>query len=132
MTDTPTTDLPDPQASELDQTFAAFALSELIVVSLLDVGITLPVPIQALTLPIALSGHDIIGQAKTGTGKTLGIGIPVLERVIGPGEDGWEELEHAGKPQALIIVPTRALAIQVAGDLESAAKRRRDRKSTRL
>src|SRR5690625_4125357 len=124
MTDTPTTDLPDPQAPELDKTFADFGVSEPIVDSLRDVGITHPFPIQALTLPIALSGHDIIGQAKTGTGKTLGFGIPVLERVIGPGEDGWEDLENAGKPQALIIVPTRELAIQVAGDLESAAKRR--------
>ena len=124
MTDTPTPDLPDPQAPELDKTFADFGVSEPIVDSLRDVGITHPFPIQALTLPIALSGHDIIGQAKTGTGKTLGFGIPVLERVIGPGEDGWEELENAGKPQALIIVPTRELAIQVAGDLESAAKRR--------
>ena len=124
MTDTPTTDHPDPQTPELDKTFADFGVSEPIVDSLRDVGITHPFPIQALTLPIALSGHDIIGQAKTGTGKTLGFGIPVLERVIGPGEDGWEDLEHAGKPQALIIVPTRELAIQVAGDLESAAKRR--------
>src|SRR5699024_1747188 len=124
MTDTPTTDLPDPQAPELDKTFADFGVSEPIVDSLRDVGITHPFPIQALTLPIALSGHDIIGQAKTGTGKTLGFGIPVLERVIGPGEDGWEDLENAGKPQALIIVPTRDLAIQVAGDPESAAKRR--------
>src|SRR5690625_1071925 len=124
MTDTHTTDLPDPQAPELDKTFADFGVSEPIVDSLRDVGITHPYTTLFRSLPIALSGHDIIGQAKTGTGKTLGFGIPVLERVIGPGEDGWEDLEHAGKPQALIIVPTRELAIQVAGDLESAAKRR--------
>ena len=46
------------------------------------VGITHPFPIQALTLPVALHGHDIIGQAKTGTGKTLGFGIPLLQRVV--------------------------------------------------
>ncbi|HLS02207.1 MAG TPA: DEAD/DEAH box helicase, partial [Beutenbergiaceae bacterium] len=70
------------------------------------------------------AGQDIIGQAKTGTGKTLGFGIPVLERVIGPNDEGWQDVEHPGKPQALIVVPTRELAIQVAGDLETAAKHR--------
>jgi superfamily II DNA/RNA helicase len=78
-----------------------------------------------MTLPVALAGHDIIGQAKTGTGKTLGFGVPLLHRAIGPGEPGYEELgEAAGKPQALIMAPTRELAVQVAGDLEMAAKKR--------
>ena len=70
-----------------------------------------------MTLPVALSGHDVIGQAKTGTGKTLGFGIPVLQRVVGPGEEGFDALEAPGKPQALVVVPTRELAVQVAGDL---------------
>ena len=60
--------------------------------ALAGVGITTAFPIQAMTLPVALSGHDIIGQAKTGTGKTLGFGIPVLEQVVGPGEEGWDAL----------------------------------------
>ncbi len=106
------------------KTFADFGVSEPIVASLADVGITHPFPIQALTLPVALAGHDIIGQAKTGTGKTLGFGIPVLERVVGPNDEGWDEVEHQGKPQALVVVPTRELAIQVAQDLEAASKRR--------
>jgi superfamily II DNA/RNA helicase len=76
-----------------------------------------------MTLPVALSGHDIIGQAKTGTGKTLGFGIPLLQQVAGPGEDGWDRLPAPGKPQALVIVPTRELAVQVAGDLDTASKR---------
>jgi superfamily II DNA/RNA helicase len=94
------------------------------------VGITHPFPIQALTLPVALHGHDIIGQAKTGTGKTLGFGIPVLQRVVAAdevGEAGDGIPVVAGKPQALIVVPTRELCVQVAGDLEKAASRRKIR-----
>jgi superfamily II DNA/RNA helicase len=109
---------------ELPQTFADFGVQDEIVQALGDVGITHPFPIQALTLPVALAGHDIIGQAKTGTGKTLGFGIPLLQRVTGPGEPGWEALRHPGRPQALVVVPTRELAVQVAGDLETAARHR--------
>ncbi|HEY7486282.1 MAG TPA: DEAD/DEAH box helicase [Streptosporangiaceae bacterium] len=66
-----------------------------------------PFPIQALALPIALGGHDIIGQARTGTGKTFAFGIPLLQRI-----------EHGGRaPGALVVVPTRELAIQVTEDL---------------
>ncbi|MBF0967504.1 MAG: DEAD/DEAH box helicase, partial [Actinomyces bouchesdurhonensis] len=63
-----------------------------------------------------------IGQAKTGTGKTLGFGIPVLEDVIAPDEEGYEDLLNPNKPQALIILPTRELTKQVAQDLREAAK----------
>ncbi|MGI5226106.1 DEAD/DEAH box helicase [Actinoallomurus sp. CA-142502] len=73
-------------------------------------GIIEPFPIQSLAVPIGLSGHDIIGQARTGTGKTLAFGIPLLQRI-----------EHGGKkPLALVIVPTRELAVQVTGDLNVA------------
>src|SRR3712207_252814 len=77
-----------------------------------------------MTLPVALAGHDIIGQAKTGTGKTLGFGIPLLHRVVSPGEEGYDQLRAPGKPQALVVVPTRELAVQVAGDLTTASARR--------
>lgn len=63
--------------------FADFGVSTPIVEALKDKGITHPFPIQALTLPVALRGNDIIGQAKTGTGKTLGFGIPMLENTAG-------------------------------------------------
>ncbi len=63
-----------------------------------------------MTLPVALARHDIIGQAKTGTGKTLGFGLPLLEHVVAPGEHGFDELPAPGKPQALVVVPTRELA----------------------
>ena len=81
-------------------------------------------PIQEMTLPIALMGTDVIGQARTGTGKTLAFGIPLLQRLVAPLDEEWAELVDFGKPQALIIVPTRELCVQVAKDLDLAGKRR--------
>ncbi|WP_433232630.1 DEAD/DEAH box helicase [Actinomadura formosensis] len=70
-------------------------------------GIVEAFPIQELALPIALGGHDIIGQARTGTGKTLAFGAALLQRI-----------EHGGKkPRALVVAPTRELALQVTDDL---------------
>ncbi|MFD1213829.1 DEAD/DEAH box helicase, partial [Arthrobacter sp. GCM10027362] len=109
------------------QTFADFGVRADIVRSLFDAGITHPFPIQAMTLPVALGGHDIIGQAKTGTGKTLGFGIPVLQRVLGREDDGFDRLPVPGAPQALVVVPTRELAVQVARDLETASRQRNAR-----
>lgn len=105
-------------------TFADFDVHPDIVASLADAGIVHPFPIQAMTLPIALGGHDIIGQAKTGTGKTLGFGVPILQRVLTPADPGYDDLPKPGKPQALAVAPTRELAVQVAADLERAGKRR--------
>ncbi|MGW7297860.1 DEAD/DEAH box helicase [Streptomyces sp. NPDC054829] len=84
-----------------------------------------PFPIQEMTLPVALSGTDVIGQAKTGTGKTLGFGLPLLERVTVPadveaGRAKPEDLTDA--PQALVVVPTRELCTQVTNDLLTAGK----------
>ncbi|OIJ63095.1 DEAD/DEAH box helicase [Streptomyces mangrovisoli] len=78
-----------------------------------------------MTLPVALSGTDVIGQAKTGTGKTLGFGLPLLERVTVPadveaGRAAPEALTEA--PQALVVVPTRELCTQVTNDLLTAGK----------
>ncbi|GAB3586528.1 DEAD/DEAH box helicase [Calidifontibacter terrae] len=106
------------------QTFADFGINPKIAASLEAAGIIHPFPIQSMTLPVALSGHDIIGQAKTGTGKTLGFGVPLLHQVTGPDEDGFEDLELPGAPQALIVVPTRELAVQVTGDLKTASTQR--------
>ncbi|UJP41833.1 DEAD/DEAH box helicase [Cellulomonas palmilytica] len=108
----------------VDASFADFEVRPEIVQALADAGITRPFPIQAMTLPVALSGHDIIGQAKTGTGKTLGFGVPLLNRIVAPGEEGYDALRAPGKPQALVVVPTRELAVQVAGDLATASARR--------
>ncbi|MGP3985219.1 DEAD/DEAH box helicase [Streptomyces sp. 3N207] len=78
-----------------------------------------------MTLPVALAGTDVIGQAKTGTGKTLGFGLPLLESVTVPadvelGRAKPEELSEA--PQALVVVPTRELCQQVTNDLLTAGK----------
>lgn len=90
--------------------------------ALAKIGITDAFQIQELTLPLGLAGKDIIGQAKTGTGKTLGFGIPLLQAMISPKSDEYASLgEASGKPQALVLAPTRELAIQVAADLENAA-----------
>ncbi|MDR1634190.1 MAG: DEAD/DEAH box helicase [Bifidobacteriaceae bacterium] len=105
-------------------TFADFDVDPRVIDALAKAGITTPFPIQAMTLPVALAGHDIIGQAKTGTGKTLGFGIPLLQKVIAPGEDGFDQLAVPGKPQAVVVVPTRELAVQVATDLATAASNR--------
>ena len=94
--------------------FREFGVSDTICAALEAAGIHTTFPIQALTLPIALGGHDIIGQARTGTGKTLGFGIPLLQRL----QDGPPAAPKA--PRALVVVPTRELAIQVAGDLRMA------------
>lgn len=106
------------------KTFADFGVEPEITEALAEKGITYPFPIQALTLPVALEGQDIIGQAKTGTGKTLGFGIPLLMDTLGPGEDGWDEDPAAGSPQALVVLPTRELAKQVAVELAQAAAKR--------
>jgi superfamily II DNA/RNA helicase len=92
--------------------FRNFNISDEICRGLEAAGIFTTFPIQALTLPLALRGQDIIGQARTGTGKTLAFGVPLLQ-MIGDGP--------SGAPKALVVVPTRELAIQVADDLRIAA-----------
>nr|WP_285667603.1 DEAD/DEAH box helicase [Actinorhabdospora filicis] len=82
------------------------------------VGITRAFAIQEYAIPIAMRGTDVIGRAPTGTGKTLGFGIPILERVLGPDEGA------DGRPQALVVVPTRELGLQVSRDIELAGKLR--------
>ncbi|GAB7190339.1 hypothetical protein NUM3379_10450 [Kineococcus sp. NUM-3379] len=138
MTDTSTTDLDStlPASDEAGaltvhrpqkETFADHGVLPEIAEALAGAGIVKPFPIQAMTLPVALSGHDIIGQAKTGTGKTLGFGVPLLQRTAVPGEAAYEALPAPGKPQALVIVPTRELAVQVAHDLTTASRIRKTR-----
>ena len=90
-------------------------------------GITTPFPIQEMTLSVALLGTDLIGQARTGTGKTLAFGIPLLQRTVAPHDPDYNELVAPGKPQALVVAPTRELALQVAGDLTLAAQDRGSR-----
>jgi superfamily II DNA/RNA helicase len=108
----------DIPAAEQPNGFAAIGTRPETVEALAAVGITQPFAIQTMTLPIALSGHDLIGQARTGTGKTLGFGVPMIQNVKNKAEGG------NGTPQALVVVPTRELCVQVASDLEIAGKTR--------
>ncbi len=96
-------------------TFLELGVDQDMVDALTDKGITEAFPIQEQTIPLALTGQDIIGQAKTGTGKTFGFGLPLLQRVGADPEPGV---------QALVVVPTRELCVQVYEDLELAAKNR--------
>ncbi|AII04678.1 DEAD/DEAH box helicase [Rhodococcus opacus] len=100
-------------------TFAELGVRDEIVRALDEIGIERTFAIQELTLPLALAGDDLIGQARTGMGKTFGFGVPLLHR-ISSGTTGTAALD--GTPRALVIVPTRELCIQVTKDLEGAAK----------
>src|ERR1044072_7658112 len=95
------TDLP---AASATLTFRDLALNEALVRALADVGYESPSPIQAATIPHMLEGADVVGQAQTGTGKTAAFALPILSRI---------DVQQRS-PQALVLVPTRELAIQVA------------------
>ena len=84
--------------------FGDLGLSEPILAGLNGLGYETPSPIQARTIPLLLAGADVLGQAQTGTGKTAAFALPILARI---------DLQQ-GNPQALVLVPTRELAIQVA------------------
>ncbi|MDD2741207.1 MAG: DEAD/DEAH box helicase [Rhodocyclaceae bacterium] len=92
--------------------FADLGLSDSLLKTLKDVGYETPSPIQAACIPILLEGRDLIGQAQTGTGKTAAFALPLMEQI---------DLKIS-KPQALVLTPTRELAIQVAEALQSYAK----------
>jgi superfamily II DNA/RNA helicase len=99
--------------------FRDLGVDEVICAALDDAGIRTTFPIQALTLPLAMVGQDVIGQARTGTGKTLAFGVPILHRLT----TTLAAARAAKQPAALIVVPTRELAIQVAEDLKKAGSR---------
>jgi ATP-dependent RNA helicase DeaD len=91
--------VPDPAA-----TFADLALDRRVLASVKDVGYEAPSPIQAQAIPILLAGHDLIGLAQTGTGKTAAFALPILSRIN----------VKSAATQALVIAPTRELVLQVA------------------
>ncbi len=104
-----------PDHLDANTTFAALGIEADLVDELGDAGITDPFPIQALSIPDALAGRDVTGKAKTGSGKTLAFGLPIIQMI---------DEAKPGRPTALVLVPTRELANQVAEDLRPLAKRR--------
>ncbi|MDT7552777.1 MAG: hypothetical protein QOI16_1313 [Pseudonocardiales bacterium] len=114
--------------SEDSPTFAELGVRPEIVRALAEAGIVRTFAIQALTLPLALAGEDVIGQARTGMGKTLGFGVPMLQRIVPPAErpaataDGEAADRTKDVPQALVVVPTRELCVQVAKDISDAGR----------
>ncbi|WP_096199429.1 DEAD/DEAH box helicase [Bacillus sp. FJAT-45350] len=93
--------------------FKDFQVSEDIKKAILDMGFEEPSPIQEKVIPVILDGGDVIGQAQTGTGKTAAFGIPVIDKV---------DIKDTRNVQALILTPTRELAIQVSGELQKLSK----------
>lgn len=91
----------------MTKSFAELNLRPEVLAALDAAGFDKPFPIQEMVIPIAITGVDLIGQAKTGTGKTLGFGLPIVNNV-----------KPTGKIQALVVVPTRELGVQVAAELE--------------
>ena len=110
--------------SKVSKTFADLPLRRETIEALNTHGFTSPFPIQEMVLPIALSDGDVIGQAKTGTGKTLAFGIPLIEKVIAPLDSQWADFENKGLPQVLVVVPTRELCVQVTKDIDELANNR--------
>jgi superfamily II DNA/RNA helicase len=103
-------------------TFTDLGVLHPIAAALERVGIIEPFPIQEMALPVALMGSDMIGQARTGTGKTFAFGVPLLQRIVAPGDRDYGLAADPGKPQALVVVPTRELAVQVTADLATASR----------
>ncbi|OBI86258.1 DEAD/DEAH box helicase [Mycobacterium sp. 1245805.9] len=104
--------------STTELTFASLGVRDEIVRALAEKGIESPFAIQELTLPLALAGDDVIGQARTGMGKTFAFGVPMLQRITA----GATARPLNGTPRALVVVPTRELCLQVTEDLATAAK----------
>ncbi|AKK26685.1 DEAD/DEAH box helicase [Mycobacterium sp. EPa45] len=98
-------------------TFAQLGVRDEIVRALAEDGKEFAFAIQEQTLPMALAGDDLIGQARTGMGKTLAFGVPMLQRITTD-----TERELSGIPRGLVVVPTRELCLQVYEDLASAAR----------
>ena len=94
-----------------EQTFAALGVHEGLVSTLAAQGITAAFPIQAMTINDALAGRDVCGKAKTGSGKTLGFGLPMLQRIAESG--GSPKGDGPATPKGLVLLPTRELAVQV-------------------
>ncbi len=95
----------------MNKRFYNFGLSDEVLNALSDMGFEEPTPIQEISIPPAMEGHDIIGRAQTGTGKTAAFGVPIVEKAV-----------RGNAPYAMVLAPTRELAVQVAGELNNIGK----------
>lgn len=102
----------------MNNDFSALNLAPVLLRSLNENGFHTPTPIQAQSIPAILEGHDVLGAAQTGTGKTAAFGLPTLHRLL----DSVDFKQRGRKPQVLILVPTRELAVQVHENLTTYAK----------
>ena len=116
----PETD-PDNDLYETARTFDSLGVSVDLVKALADQGITSAFPIQALTIADGLLGRDVCGKAKTGSGKTLAFGLPLLQRTIEARGETAPSRGGPARPHALVLLPTRELALQVHGVLDTLA-----------
>jgi ATP-dependent RNA helicase DeaD len=94
--------------------FEEFKLSRETMKSVAEIGFEEPTPIQVSAIPLIMDGHDIVGQAQTGTGKTAAFGIPIVEKC-----------QRGKNPFAIILEPTRELAVQVAQEINKIGKFKR-------
>ena len=108
-------DIPGDDTYETTKTFESLGVSEELTKALADEGIVSAFPIQALTVADALAGRDVCGKAKTGSGKTLAFGVPLLQRAKATrdAEGGRPAPARPARPLALVLLPTRELAVQV-------------------
>ncbi len=101
----------------MTQTFAALGVSSAFLSALQDIGYKQPTPIQSKSVALLLDGHDLMGVAQTGTGKTAAFALPLLQRL-----DQANEPARPRQPKSLILAPTRELALQIHTELENFAK----------
>ena len=101
----------------MTQTFAALGVSSAFLSALKDIGYQQPTPIQSKSVALLLDGHDLMGVAQTGTGKTAAFALPLLQRL-----DQANEPARPRQPKSLILAPTRELALQIHTELENFAK----------
>ncbi|MGJ9416926.1 DEAD/DEAH box helicase [Massilia sp. CMS3.1] len=104
-------------AVEPNVTFADFGLAPEILRALLDQGYVHPTPIQAQAIPIVLQGRDVMGAAQTGTGKTAGFSLPIIQLLLAHASSSMSPARHPVR--ALILTPTRELAVQVAENVKA-------------
>jgi ATP-dependent RNA helicase RhlE len=105
-----------------ESNFASLGLAQPLLRAIADAGYDTPTPIQVQAIPVVLTGRDLRAAAQTGTGKTAGFTLPILQRLAAPGADGQPVTPRPGRPRCLVLVPTRELAAQVEESVRTYGK----------